>query len=635
MKRSIVSLTLVVMLILTLTPATSLAVQIPSLELLKETPHFKIYGTAQENEALDDLSAAIERAYDRVTSDLGVTMSKKTRVEIYPDLVSYHWAIGMPSQPDWSVGSGWKNKLVMVSPLNPGPAHDYDSLMLTAVHEFVHVVTYELFPDEQTFWRRPKYLSEGIAAYEAGQSINAFVTIPKDAANGNLPSLADLEYISGAGDYKGYNVYTYGYAYIDFIKQNFGIGKAVSLLKGEPRERVLGVSDASLEPMWIRFLKTAYLSSARLPVQRITDDFVFCCKDTDTGAIESIADALNKVNEALNWRDRGIVVNIYPDIVTLHANFGWQDADDSYVAAYTYDRNQLHMVNPQNPGTVYDQQGILEIAVFHYVVGSIHELHPDIPSYIRSGVAKYEQGSLNGGSDELKNELLGLSRKAFQTSLSELNSLDERIYETTLLGAAFVDFVTEGYGFNVVLKLLEGESLSKATGADDKELEQQWQEYLRSLDASTRLVPQLETSLITTDSCRVAVGLTADGSNTTQKAKDLFVQPQVGSIVIEPTGNESDTNLVSTSSRVVLLDKEGHLRDSVILVVSGDVTGSGTTTLTDLIKIAGALNGSKPLDLWWAMAADMNHSGGIDLSDIVLSAKAMRAYQAGNTTDIE
>lgn len=211
--------------------------------LQRETDHFLFYCTDQDAQALDDLSETLENCYEKINSDLGKVPSGKTRIYLSPDLVTHHNVVGRPNAPDGSVGEARNGSVYMVSPLNPGPSHDYYGMLTVAVHEYVHIVV------EQFGRRQPSYLNEGIACYEAGQLGNIKYYVPKDIANGTLPSLADLEATNDST-----LLYTYGPAYIDFVAKTFGFDKVISLLEGKSQEEVFGMSREALNEKWMDFL---------------------------------------------------------------------------------------------------------------------------------------------------------------------------------------------------------------------------------------------------------------------------------------------------------------------------------------------------------------------------------------------
>lgn len=214
----------------------------------KETEHFVFWCTNQDVEVLEALAEALEDCHDRVTSDLGKTLSEKTEVHIAPGLKAYHDMIGRPDDPDWSVGQAYNSVIYMVSPLNPGPAHDYDDMMLVAVHEYVHIVV------EQFGRRQPTYLNEGIASYEARQSRNFEYYVRNDTKNGTLPVLTDFTDSEGFLRKKDAGkAYTYAHLYIKFIVDTSGFDTVISLLEGKSQTEAFGMGMEELNEKWMDY----------------------------------------------------------------------------------------------------------------------------------------------------------------------------------------------------------------------------------------------------------------------------------------------------------------------------------------------------------------------------------------------
>lgn len=256
MKKRLMSILLALAL---LVPAMALPASAASAQLKqqRETEHFVFYCADTDLEALDDLEESFEGCYQRVTTDLGKAPSGKTRVNIYPSLQAFHNAMGRPNDPDWSVGEAKSGAVYMTSPLDPGPQHSYQSIITVAVHEYVHIVI------EQFHRSQPSYLNEGLAAYEAGQGDNVKYTVQQDAEKNALPSLSTVASLNAFNNSK-YNIYTYGYAYVEFIVERFGFDKVIALLEGKSRSEVLGMSESELNEAWLTFLKTYYRDTPNL-----------------------------------------------------------------------------------------------------------------------------------------------------------------------------------------------------------------------------------------------------------------------------------------------------------------------------------------------------------------------------------
>jgi hypothetical protein len=143
----------------------------------------------------------------------------------------------------------------MVSPLNPGSYHTYQSLMQVIVHEFVHLAVYEVRADKE-MTGFPKWLSEGYACYEAGQ-INDYIrkTIESSVSEKTPPTWTQLENASEI-EFGQMNGYGFATTIVEFLIVKYGINKLVLLIK-EPDniETIYGLSKDTLEKQWIQYLK--------------------------------------------------------------------------------------------------------------------------------------------------------------------------------------------------------------------------------------------------------------------------------------------------------------------------------------------------------------------------------------------
>lgn len=224
-----------------------------SLDLQLESTHFKFYSKAADTSALKKLSNTLERNYSRITENMNTRFESKIDVFIYPDVVSFHTAINAPDAPDWVVGAASKNELKMVSPLNPGSEHTYESLMEAIVHEFAHTVVLNF--RDQGLVGLPKWLNEGYAYYEAGQLTKAQYTMVYDLIhNQKIPSWSELE---TADDYQfgDLNGYPISATIIEFLVSTYGMEKLKqSIMAPEKMGKIYKVSKEDLERLWVQYI---------------------------------------------------------------------------------------------------------------------------------------------------------------------------------------------------------------------------------------------------------------------------------------------------------------------------------------------------------------------------------------------
>jgi len=147
------------------------------------------------------------------------------------------------------------DELMIVSPMNPGRYHTYESLMQVIVHEFTHVAMYYVGA-KNGLSGMPRWLSEGYACYEAGQ-INDQIrkSVVSLLSAKEPPTWYQLENATEAafGQMNGYGIST---TIVEFLIATFGFDKLVLLIK-EPEniETIYGKSKKTLEKQWIRYVK--------------------------------------------------------------------------------------------------------------------------------------------------------------------------------------------------------------------------------------------------------------------------------------------------------------------------------------------------------------------------------------------
>lgn len=226
-----------------------------SLNLSKESQHFNFYSTNGDIKVLDSLAINLENNYSRITNHLGIQIDKKINVKVFPDIKSFHVAINYPDAPDWVVGSSNGDELMMVSPLNPGSIHTFESLMQVIVHEFVHIAVSYARGDKGCT-TLPRWLSEGYAQYEAGQ-VNEQIRkkVETSVVANTPPTWAQLDTAS-VMEFGNMNGYGLSVTIVEFLVVTYGIDKLVLLIKKpENFEIIYGLSEYTLEKQWIQYVK--------------------------------------------------------------------------------------------------------------------------------------------------------------------------------------------------------------------------------------------------------------------------------------------------------------------------------------------------------------------------------------------
>lgn len=225
-----------------------------SLNLELESKHFNFYSKKADASVLKNLSQSLESNYLRITENMKTSFKSKIDVFIYPNIKSFHSAINLPDAHDWVVGAASKNELKMVSPLNPGSQHSYESLMKAIVHEFTHTVV--LYFRKQGLVGLPNWLNEGYAYYEAKQLTESQrEIIHSNLLNNTIPSWNELEKANTSqfGDINGYPISA---TIIEFLIESYGLDKLKQfIIEPESVKKIYKMSKEDLEILWLKHLK--------------------------------------------------------------------------------------------------------------------------------------------------------------------------------------------------------------------------------------------------------------------------------------------------------------------------------------------------------------------------------------------
>lgn len=119
---------------------------------------------------------------------------------------------------------------------------------------------------------------------------------------------------------------------------------------------------------------------------------------------------------------------------------------------------------------------------------------------------------------------------------------------------------------------------------------------------------------------------TGDAPVTAAALQSWIKAPDGGSVAVlsaSGPGVPPETPL-GTGMVLKTLTKSGVLVESTVLVIRGDVTGSGVMNLTQLVRMAAAYTGTTPLTGPYLAAGNLSGSGEITLTDLVREAELYR-----------
>lgn len=240
-KKIVLSLSLTIIISFTVT-----AQVLSNNTITKEMDHF-IYTYYRNNEPIDDINNKLEANYKKILNRYGLNLNRKIKIVIFPSVKDFQKEYNLINYSAGIVGTAVNSRTIgIVSPLNPGPLHSYESILKIAVNEFVHIVTNSLNNNI------PIWLNEGISLFEAKQ-ISPF-QIKQLIKTDRVPTIEELEN----------NFYNnFGYAVsgtvVEYIVLDYGYNRLVSLIK-QPKniQSIFGVSKKEFSNNWKSYLIKKY-----------------------------------------------------------------------------------------------------------------------------------------------------------------------------------------------------------------------------------------------------------------------------------------------------------------------------------------------------------------------------------------
>lgn len=236
-----------------------------SLPCIRESTYAIINFCEQDSDVVDVLLGMIERNYPRIADHLQHRLDKKIIVELYPSLEDFHQAIGCTDGPDWLCTnlSGTNGIIKMVSPLNPGPYHRYDSTLLTMEMSIAGIIVHDKLSKNGNVI--PHWFRRGISIYETQEKLPEVLALTKRRISKafkemQLPTLESFKYGDLSSPFAG--DVGFSYSLVQFIDKKFGYDKVLVLLDNfSAFEEIIGLSLEEFEAQWLEFLNENYFSA--------------------------------------------------------------------------------------------------------------------------------------------------------------------------------------------------------------------------------------------------------------------------------------------------------------------------------------------------------------------------------------
>jgi RNA polymerase sigma-70 factor (ECF subfamily) len=204
-----------------------------------------------DKKVYQDIIDQLKDSVDRISERLRHKPSKKITIEIYPDLHSFHQAVGEPDAPDWFMGTIEDHTIKIASPLNPGPDHTYQSILKSTVHLFTMWLVKDINP------ATPKWIYQGLGGYEAGLMTKDYIneSITELVEQGRVPSFEDLE--NNTWDFEKMKGFQFSYTLSEFLLLRYGPDGLNKIIRNPlDFEGAFNCSSSEIHEQWTQELIT-------------------------------------------------------------------------------------------------------------------------------------------------------------------------------------------------------------------------------------------------------------------------------------------------------------------------------------------------------------------------------------------
>jgi len=203
----------------------------------------------RQSKVHQDLFQELKNHVEQIAEKYKHQPSSKIIIEIYPDLLTFHQAVGEVDAPDWFMGTFDNNTLKIVSPLNPGPEHTYQSILRSTLHLYTMWLISDINP------LTPKWIRQGIGGYEAQQMSESFIRSMTSEAirNGTVPSFEELNDHSWEFGKTGFQ---FSYLIIEYITKEYGLDRLNQFIRNlDDYQGVFHLTKEELHRQWVEALQ--------------------------------------------------------------------------------------------------------------------------------------------------------------------------------------------------------------------------------------------------------------------------------------------------------------------------------------------------------------------------------------------
>lgn len=183
-------------------------------QLSSEQVPISIHFSEDDESTISNILQEAEAFYAKISKELKYTHN--IQINLYPNIQSFHEALGLSDAPDWVVAKASSKIIDIVSPSNPGTCHTEASIYQIMKLNMVKAMIFDKF-EEVPYW-----LAYGVGALKAeyGEPMEP---------NAPVPTLDELE----VGNYQEFTragCYSASYSFVQYIQETYGWDALISFL---------------------------------------------------------------------------------------------------------------------------------------------------------------------------------------------------------------------------------------------------------------------------------------------------------------------------------------------------------------------------------------------------------------------
>lgn len=208
-------------------------------------------------------------------------------------------------------------------------------------------------------------------------------------------------------------------------------------------------------------------------------------------------------------------------------------------------------------------------------------------------------------------------------------STDDKVRSLLGVPVTYRYRVTGEAGSPVYVRLTEGRTADAGTNMTTRVRNQIWMGVVQEAPATNCVIsPAAGSAIRIGESGTAAVEgtfLTGASGSVGSLLGQLSAPDSMTLEVIRPDGSPLHAAAELATGQVVQACADGQPVASAVIVVAGDVTGNGTLGIGQLVRLAAACMGTKPLQGAYLLAGDMNGNRTVDVGDMALFVHQLQA----------